>query len=172
MILKISEKISEETLEKLIAFYNEFNSKKMSDSEVTIYLLSGGGDCWAAEAMLDLINENSGSTTLIGYGRLSSSAFQIFFTSKCKKKLIGGCYGMYHQSTFSVDINEFGNLDREDECKKQYMMNYMWNRTHSLSKQLQFTEKEMEDISKGLDVYFSPERMQEFLTKQELVSQS
>ena len=53
MIIKICESISEASLEKLVSFYNEVQKNK---DTATIYLQSGGGDAWAEEAIIDLIN--------------------------------------------------------------------------------------------------------------------
>lgn len=162
MILKINEKISEETVDKLVSFYNGFDPK--TGEKALIYFASRGGGYSAMEAMIDLINIYAEHTIIVGYYMLASCGFELFFKVKCKKQFAGGCMGMYHQSCIGVDMNENWKPEyKEDEAKEKYMKGFMKPQTLSLCSELKFTEKELSEIKKGNDVWFQPERMNEFL---------
>ena len=161
-VLKINEVFTEETMDRLVLFYNLFDLN--GNDKALIYLNSRGGDYPAMEAMLDLINKHGKITTLAGYGTLASSGFELFFMAKCKKYLIGGCVGMYHQSSISVIMNENWKPDyKEDEAKAEYMKTFMKIATIQICDKLNFTREEKSEIKKGNQVWFQPSRMNEFL---------
>lgn len=161
MILKINEKITDDVLDRLITVYNEFDPQK---EQILIYLASRGGDYVTMEAILDLINRYKTHTTIVAYSLLASCAFELFFRVKCKKELIGGCMGIYHQANIAVQLNEnWKPIFEEDVAKEKYMKSFMKNATMSLCEQLCFTDKEIAKLKSGGDVWFQPDRMNEFL---------
>lgn len=160
MIYKICDHITQQTLDSIIEVYNSLEKT----DELIIYLNSSGGDYNAMEAILDLINNNKEITTLIGYGCLFSSAFELFFSVTCKKRLIGGCTGMYHQSVIDITVNEQWKTEfQSDKSKKLYMMGYMHSKTLETCNRLKMSDSEIKSIKNGKDLYFDPIRMHNFL---------
>ena len=155
----IEEVIRESTLSDLVEFLNSNGGEKR------ILLCSDGGYYQVMEAMLHLINTEGESITLVAYNRIFSSAFEFFFRAKCRKRLAGGVIGMFHQGETAIQVNEFGNRGREAQAKEHYMKTYMRQQTHDLCCALSMTSAEVGDLVSGEDVYFSPERMNEFLIK-------
>lgn len=160
MILKLNENISDETVDKVVSFYNNTQEKAV------IYFSSSGGNYFAMETIVDLINSHKEITTIIGYGLLGSSAFELFFTVECEKRIIGGCNGMYHQSYIAIEMSEkWKPVYVEGKAKEKYLKGYMNQQTTLLCEKLGFTKKEKLEITKGNDLYFQPERMKEFLKR-------
>jgi ATP-dependent protease ClpP protease subunit len=160
MVHKIYDHITPQTLDNLIEVYNNATKK----DEIIIYLNSPGGDYNSMEAILDLINTNSSITTLIGYGCLFSSAFELFFSVTCKKRLLGGCNGMYHQSVIDITVNEQWKTEfQSDKSKKLYMTGYMRSKTLETCNRLKMSDIEIKSIKNGKDLYFDPIRMHNFL---------
>jgi hypothetical protein len=167
MILKLNENFNEDTLDKVIDFYNKVNEK--ADEKAVIYLKSDGGYLSIAEALVDLINTYSDKTTIIAYHFICSSAFELFFKVNCEKRLAGGVLGMYHQSCTDINFNE--NMKPNYPSDKALIVKikgYLSERTKELCEQLEFTEKEKKVIAKGDDLYFQPERMQGFIDNQKI----
>lgn len=166
MILKINENITDETLNKLILTYNDLKEGE----DLTILLNSNGGCVNSAEAILFLIDSNFEKTKIVGYGKLCSCAFSLFFKVKCSKSLLSGCVGMYHQSIMSVDMDERWQTPfSEDKAKKEYLTNYSKNETYEICNLLNLTESEVLKIKKGKDVWFSCQRMIEILKQSEKI---
>jgi ATP-dependent protease ClpP protease subunit len=156
MVLTISELLSDDTIHKVANFYNSNLGK------VVIYLNSRGGNYDAMEVVLDIINSHKNRTILVAYGCIASCAFELFFDSKCTKKLVGGCVGMYHQSKIDVTVNEKMGVCAEDRMRIDYMNNYMALRTKKICKSIKMTKQETEKIEIGNDLWFGVNRMIEF----------
>lgn len=165
MILKIDESIKDETVDKLVSFYNNFNPRNENEKAI-IYFSSTGGDRACMEAMINMINIYGFHTILIGYRNLFSCGFELFYTVKCHQKIVlGECMGMYHQCSLDVRLNEFLKPEyKSDKAKLIYMEKSMRQITEDFCKELKFTDKEVRKIRKGDDVYFQPDRMKEFLS--------
>lgn len=155
----IEEVIRESTLSDLVEFLNSNGGEKR------ILISSDGGYYQVMEAMLHLINADWDNITLVAYNRIYSSAFELFFRAKCHKRLAGGVVGMFHQGELGIQINEFGVKGREATAKEQYIKTYMRQQTKDLCGDLSMTFEEIKDLEDGEDVYFSPERMNQFLIK-------
>lgn len=78
-----------------------------ASENVLIYIKSEGGDSYATPPLIDYINElkEEKLITLVGYGYISSAAFDIFWFTDCKKRLIPGTYAVLHKSKFQIDEN-------------------------------------------------------------------
>lgn len=160
MILKLTGDINEEMLDKVIEAYNDLPE----DGILYIYLRSRGGDFLFMQPILNIINLKANNTRLIGFCELGSCAFELFFRAACKKYLLNGCIGMYHQSTFPIETNERNKPhDAEDKIRYDYMENFARNNTMSLCDDLHFTKYEIERIDEGVDYWFSVDRMNEFM---------
>lgn len=159
MILKLRGDINGEMTDKLIQSLN----LKSEDELLHIYLNSKGGGVDEMNAMIDVINENRESIVLHGYGDLCSCAFELFFSVECERHLLKGTRGMFHQSEMVLDINEDGKPSgAEDKFRHKYMKS-MKTITMDYCDILNFTKKEKKQIKKNKDVWFMPDRMQEFL---------
>jgi len=159
MIYKITDMITNEVLSDFIDAVNQMDSNGES---MTIYINSGGGDYEAMEAMLDIINSNHTKYEIVGFGCLSSSAFELFFRAACQKDLIGGCRGMFHQAQATVQLGENGNSNFTNHVR-EYLEGYLTDVSINLCKDLKFTPNEIKKFKAGNDMYFSVDRMKEFL---------
>ncbi len=147
--------ITSETLSSLIAFSNIHSE----DNE--IYICSGGGNYHSSEAIINVIKPTD---TIIAYGKICSSAFEIFFRAKCKKVILENCYGMYHQSSTSIAMDErWQPTYKVDEFLKTQIVGSYKNMTNKMSEMLNFTEAEKRKLKKGQDVFFSTDRLREIL---------
>ncbi len=161
MILNISEEFSEDVFNKFVESINI-----LGEENLTIYLSSRGGDYFYSQAMLNIINSNEfvNRITLIGYNLLASSAFELFFLAKCKKELIGGTIGMYHQSSVAIEHDEFGQpVDDEDRVKDDFLKIYCRTQTEMVCKFLKMNDDLINNIRQKRDVWFTFIEMQTFL---------
>ena len=148
-----------EDVQKAIEFINKIEEK------ATIYITSNGGDCYAADVLLDTINENKDKLTLVASGKIMSSAFYIFFSAKCNKRIMEGTVGMYHYSGVSVRLTQSGAFDYEDDeaiiegMKIEKEINDKW------CKDLGMSDKEIKDIKKSKQVFFQYDRLLLLLKK-------
>ena len=83
MIININGNVDNEMLDKFIEFFN--NNNKL---EKIIYFSSRGGNVDSASAIINLINQNKITTTLIAYSKICSCGFDIFFKSECLRNLL------------------------------------------------------------------------------------
>jgi ATP-dependent protease ClpP protease subunit len=134
------------------------------ETSLRIYLNSPGGDVNSMIAIIDLINECQDAIELIGYGNLSSAAFNIFFAAKCKKQLLPYTDGMAHLPSSSLRVDARGKVIGDD-----YMLaglksvKDLKNLFFKLFKELSFTPEELKLINDGKDVYFTHKQMLELL---------
>jgi hypothetical protein len=161
MILSLRGSINEEMLDKVINAYNNISEKE----RLTIYLNSTGGNVSISDTITNIINQNSTKTFLIAYGTIYSSAFKLFFEADCPKSLAPTCIGMFHQSTMPIVMNEnFKPSFAEDHCFNKLLTNFCKPETIRFCEYLEFTAKELQKIKRDEDVYFLPDRLQEFLS--------
>lgn len=163
MILKIVGEIDENAVSKLINFLDDSNTDYSLEKDV-IYLMSEGGFYDDGIMMVDIINRNKDKIILIGCGTLQSAAFEVFFKAECEKHLLPGTRGMFHQANIEVCLNEkWKPASDQDKALKNYMTEFMSDRTKALCKALRMTAQEKRLIEYGEDVWFSYSRMLEFL---------
>lgn len=163
MILNINESISNAVTDKII---NSLNQLKPGE-KLFIYLCTEGGDVEVAESIVHIINNNVDIIEMVGYGKLYSAGFNIFFRCLCHKIILHGTVGMCHYSYIAVNLNENGTVsDKADRMNKMWLKNQR-QYTIEFCKNLNMTEKEITEIKKGGDVYFLFNRMQDFLKVQQ-----
>ncbi len=164
MILNINESISKETVDRVAKAINELKPAE----KLFIYFSSEGGEIPAAEAIIDMINQNIDLIELAGYGDLLSCGFDIFFKTKCHRILLPNSLGMCHQASIQIDINESARPgDTRSKADKEWMK-LQREQTLKFCNSLKMTDKEIADIKKGRDVYFHHKRMLELLKTQEI----
>lgn len=160
MIIDITGAITQEAFGRIVDSYNELQQEDFID----IYLNSTGGETDFGDAILDIINKNSGVTTLTAYGKICSSAFDIFYKAKCSKRLLDGTIGMAHLSRIEME-----NLTVTDSRERGEVTFYRKWWAGDKKKRLQFYEelgmetKELSRIKKGENVYFQYNRLLELL---------
>ncbi len=64
--------------------------------DIQIFFESSGGSIRQASEIIHMLNQNADRVTLIANHEISSSAWMIFFYSKCKRDVIEGTLGMIH----------------------------------------------------------------------------
>lgn len=160
MILNIHETLTSELVEKVVGFYNSLKP----EDKAFIYLCSEGGYVEAKEAIKSIIHKNSDITTLIAYGEIDSSAFELFFEANCDKEILFGTLGMYHQATASVIINENGAVkEKGSKATKEYLTRILKKETVTLCEKLGMSKQEIAKIKTGKDVWFQQDRLIQFL---------
>lgn len=161
MIINISGEINVDCFDKLIRCYNELKEKDTLD----IYFNTEGGYVDYAEAILDIINEHSDKTSLIGYGCLYSAGFDIFFRSTCEKTILRGTVGMVHISTVESDNLRTIKEGRADEEMMYYKK---WAKKDKESRLIMYeilglSSSELLKMKTGKDVYIHFDRLIELL---------
>jgi len=158
--LNINGRIDNDVLNTLIELRNSLNS----DDLIGIYLNSDGGSFEVMEAMIHHINLLKSRVEIFAYGRICSAAFELFYSVTCKRHLIGGVVGMYHQSSSQVTINEQGKPEYyADIAKINYMKGYMKENTAAMCNSIGMSSKDKAKILKGQEVYFDNKQLQSFL---------
>lgn len=156
MILNFKKEINDESADLLIDFINSTEGIKKK-----IYLSSDGGFIYVAELIIDLINNNKQDIELIAYNYIGSSAFELFFKSKCKKRILEGTRGMLHFAKMELTVNQKGKPVNKTAIN--FLKEEVSKRNDNLIKKLKLSSKELNKYNKGEDVEFSYNRMLEFL---------
>lgn len=160
MILSINTEINNEVLDRLVRTYNELKENE----KLEVYFSSEGGDVEIGEAIIDLINEHADITSVVGYGTISSAAFDIFFRITCPKSILISTLGMAHSMRVELDKYDLSSKTDQQEFKAQKE----WAKEHEkyrldVYEKIGLNKKELTDIKKGNDVYFQFNRMIELV---------
>lgn len=159
----LEERINEASLEKFLSFMNNVQY----GDRITIILDSAGGKNNLARIILDIINVNKNSVTLISCG-IYSACFFIFYNAKCKRKMTQGSVGMVHQGSAEVTLN--GNRKPTFKEDENVIENWKEESVTDLGFVSQFlNKKEIQSFKKGDDVYFTFKRMREIFTNVEII---
>jgi ATP-dependent protease ClpP protease subunit len=148
-------RIDAESYNSLINFLNESQGEQKS-----ILINSGGGEIAYCYATLHAIEKVSHEIELVGCNGVYSAAFEIFYKFSGKKVLLPYCKGMTHRPMLGVSLTDsLQTAFREDDCQKRTLKDNQQNLIDECSKFL--TPKEMKDYKRGVDVYFTYNRMKE-----------
>lgn len=157
--LSYDKEVGPELFKELVEAYNKLEE----DQYLYIYWSSYGGEVSYGEAIIHLINDNIERTVLIGNGEMYSAGFDVFFRSRCERKILPGTTGMVHFAMVSVTLIKNSvakspfdklNMDWSNEDFKKRIDYYS---------RLGLTKKELNAFKKGEDVYFSETRLNELL---------
>lgn len=161
MILNLTKPVNDEMFTQLCQAVDDCIQKETS---LRIYLNSPGGSVDSMIAIIDLINECHEAIELIGYGELTSAAFNIFFAAKCEKRLLPYTVGMAHFPSSELRIDARGKvigdtymlagLKSVKDLKSLFL---------NLFKKLDFSKEELKLINDGKDVHFTHRQMTELL---------
>lgn len=144
---------------------NDIEEGINSGEEVTVYFQTVGGDYSSGLVLIDYINQNKNSITLVGYEELSSTGFSVFFRVDCKKKLLEGVFSLVHLTARSVETRNIKNskhIDKFflDESKRNHDAEMVW------LKQIGLYDKEIASVKKGEDLFLTDSRLNELLNRQ------
>lgn len=160
MVINLAGGVDYEMLNALIKAFNDLKEFNILD----IYFTSMGGQVDAAEAIIAIINDRKEDCTITFYGEVFSSGMQIFLKTECKKKLLPDTTGMYHYSWQEMIISEGGKPSGSYDVFAMKEMKKAKSRTIEYLKTTKLTDKEVNAIKAGKDVYFSYDRMQELIS--------
>lgn len=133
-----------------------------NNQEVVIYLCSGGGFTWVADAVIDMINKNAERTKLVAYGQISSSAFRIFMEAQCSKEILPNTYGMFHLSVRDITLNDKKEPHSPlDKFVHNHLLDTDYSSTLQLAEKWKLTQEEIDKLNNGEDVYFPYQRLLE-----------
>lgn len=158
MIFNWNGDITNDKFQKLIDTLDLLKVKEV----MIIYLNSDGGDAEVMEALIHVINNNADRLSLIGYGKLYSAAFDVFFQARCQRDVLRGTVGMCHHMRIGMEISKSNEYHGEDKANKDLIM---LQRLHAqkMMKDMGMKNTEILRINKGEDVYFQTPRLLQFL---------
>lgn len=153
-------------------FHDEGFDKKMltkfmeavnqPDEIISIYILSSGGTVAVMEAMLHVISLDPKRFNIVGYSELDSCGFEFYIRAQCKKYLIPGTIGMYHQTCTDICLNDKGKPQYYDgEAYLKRKKKFFYPEMIKFMDQCEMTSKEIKRIKNGDDVYFQYDRFLE-----------
>lgn len=159
MVLHLSGDVNYEMFNSLVKAVNE-----LKDVNLEIYFTCpDGGSSDVNEAILDFINKNKSIIKMTFYGELFSSGMYIFLGVECSKIILPFTRGMYHFGWQEMNISETGKPSTEYDVFSMKEMKKSKNISIEFLKRTKLSEKEINSIKKGKDVYFSYERMLEII---------
>jgi ATP-dependent protease ClpP protease subunit len=160
MIISLSGEVNKDMLEDLVDAYSD---RKKEDEKLVAYFTSEGGDMDAMEAMIDFVNNHKDLVELVFYGEVFSAGMAFFLESSCPKRILPETRGMFHFCMQELTITEGGRPSAGYDAFSAKEMKKAKLRTMESIKGKGLTDKEIREINKGKDVYFSYERMLELL---------
>ena len=148
-------------LDQFIKDWNE--SEKTTQKKKDIYIDSPGGFVSIFQVIQNMIDSCLDKCSLTAVGELHSSAFELFYSVKCKRKILPFTFGMYHLSYDDITIDEKGKA--KEEYGKARLDNLKLTKQHTISfcKSVGMNQKEIREITSGRDVYFQQDRLNYFL---------
>lgn len=150
--------------EMLNKFIEAVNANLREDNgPLHIYLNSVGGEDGVAQAILEIINLNPDQYLLAGCGELSSCAFTLFFNANCGRTLLQNCFGMSHSLSMWPQVNILDDHEQNRLAHIEEIKQFLIQEAYEIG----FNDKELDRFKSGRDVYFSPSRMRQLLTKQQ-----
>lgn len=150
--------------QELMHEFSEFYNGLAEGDKVFVFLSSDGGMSSYKEAILGMLEIYKNITCLVGYGCLSSAAFELFFDYTGERELTGTCCGMYHRATTSIVTDSSGkpkgteSLFSQKEIKRTH-----WAYALRMMASIDMSIPDIKKVEKGQDVYFTHEQMKSFL---------
>lgn len=152
-----------ETLYRFIDFSNA-----CWEDEWCIYLESVGGSRWIAAQIDEILNRKVFTETscYLNVAMAYSSAFSTMMSFKGKINILYTARGMYHQTSFSKNLNlkeneTSANMNNYDISSKK-------SNKQDLKKEISFcktfmTEQELQDFEDGKDIYYNEKQLLTFV---------
>ena len=148
-------------LQRFVKEWNE--SEKTSQKKKDIYIDSIGGHISVFQTIQHMIETCPDKCTLTAIGEIHSSAFELFFSVRCTRKILPFTFGMYHFGFDEITIDEKGKA--KEDYGKARLLNLKLMHTHTLAfcKKVGMNAKEIQAIKSGKDVFFQYDRLNAFL---------
>lgn len=140
------------------ALNNEWN--------ITFYINSTWWICSCAEQIIDLINENKDRVTLVASNYIASNAFNIFFRSECKRKVLPKTEWMAHMSRIDTSISWKWRI----QSTTKWQIKNMWKEAKTeekILKKLWISKKIRKQFLKEYNIYFTTKQLKNMLSKSE-----
>lgn len=160
-IISINGFLDTDVLTKFIKEWNE--SEKTTHKKKDIYIDSHGGLISVGQTIQYMIGSCPDKCTLTAVGEIHSSAFELFYSVKCKRKILPFTFGMYHYGSDEIVIDEKGKAKEDYGKARLDNLKLMKAYTLSFCKQVGMNQKEIKEITSGKDVYFQQDRLNHFL---------
>lgn len=139
-----------------------------TDGPIEIFFWSNGGYVITAKCMIYLLNQHKERVTLIGHTELCSSAFDVFYGFKGKRKLVTGTMGMYHYGYKQITMSH--NRKPVYSHDEAYMENVDYGRVpaQNTAKKI-MTKAELKKFEDNHDIFFTFERMKQIFPDAEVI---
>lgn len=160
MILHLAGEVDYNMMDTLI---KAFTSLTMGDSLHIYFTCPEGGLSDVAVALIDFINKNKEVIGITFYGELFSCGMVIFLSTQCDKWVLNDTRGMYHFAWQEMNISEGGKPSSAYDIFSMSEMKKCKEKTIDFLKTTKLNEKEISNIKKGRDTYFTHVRMLELL---------
>lgn len=129
-----------------------------SDFPLIIYISSSGGDPDAVHPIVHYLNElNTGhglEINLVGYGQISSAAFDLFRNSNCKKYILPDTWALVHKTKLEIDEVNKVHLEQKKVAKIQDEELYQF-----LKESKVISANDLKNFNQGKDIIVSYERL-------------
>mgnify|MGYP003424260014 FL=1 len=154
----INGEVDEAMLEKFINIHKESEGK-----EIVILFDSIGGYSHIWQQIIEVIDDIE-NCTLIAWNEISSSAFDIFFLSKCKKKVVDSCVGMSHLWWFTIHTNPYRKKWLSIRVKEENIINST-NKYIKFLKRIWVSKQKIKWYKTDYDVSFSAKELRKMIKK-------
>lgn len=157
----IEGEMSDEQAQKFIAFVNE------NDDNIVVYLDSSGGTCASALMIQDIISREPERFEVVASFQILSSAFELFFSVDCKKKIMPDTFGAYHLIGQTSRINAAGVASEPlSEFTMRQIRKTGVRQAVEFGQRIGMNPKEVDAIRRGKDVFFTNERLNQLLANE------
>ncbi len=156
----IDQGFDQDLVKSFVSFVNE------NEGLITIYLDSNGGELPASQIIRDIINSEPERFTLIAVNAIRSSAFILFFSVKCKRRIFEDTTGLHHLMGRSARIMSNGVHSEEVERFEFKRLKDGHLAEVEFCESIGFSEKEAKSFGSGKDVFFTTKRLNELLALQ------
>ncbi len=160
MILNLNADVDHKMLDSLIKALNDL---KEGDNIHVYFNSPEGGYVSVSEAIIDIINNCKDRFIVSFYGENFSAGMEIMLRLQCKKALLPQTTGMYHLGWQEMAISEGGKPHNAYDIFSMKEMKASRERSIEYLRTTKLSPKEISDIKKGKDVYFSNKRLLELI---------
>lgn len=162
---KVFEIVAWEVDNSMLQKFIEIQRNSSDDTETIVFLETSWWNSSVSLNIVDVIN-NTKNITLVGQNDLFSAWFNIFFLSKCKKRINDICNGMCHMGWFTTHTNHVRRA-WEPVWETRCSLHNVKTLSNKLAKFYRETcgmsKKDVKAYLDDYDVYFSKRRMQKMI---------
>lgn len=144
---------------------NIVSSSLEKEWEIKFYIDSTGWSSASCETIIHMINSQKDRITLIAKNYIASSAFNIFFYSKCKREVLPKCIWMTHMARIDTSMSAKKRIQTVSKFQL-WLMKKETRKQIKFLKEIWVKKKECKLFMNEYDVYFSEKRLKKFLKNQ------